>query len=107
MMRDSGRGRGIEECSRIVVGEVRLRDGGASAVKDNGLRNPISYVISEGRMIGDVCFSVRYCRECGRCTGVELPFFDAGQVPIVCEGDKFLGLITRIDLLNYLRRRMQ
>ena len=36
-----------------------------------------------------------------------LPIFDAGQVPIVCEGDKFLGLITRIDLLNYLRRRMQ
>ena len=35
-----------------------------------------------------------------------LPIFDAGQVPIVCEGDKFLGLITRIDLLNYLRRRM-
>jgi cystathionine beta-synthase len=36
-----------------------------------------------------------------------LPIFDAGQVPNVCEGDKFLGLITRIDLLNYLRRRMQ
>lgn len=31
--------------------------------------------------------------------------FDAGRVAIVKNGDQFLGLITRIDLLNYLRRR--
>ncbi|MEO8672527.1 MAG: CBS domain-containing protein, partial [Tahibacter sp.] len=36
-----------------------------------------------------------------------LPIFDRGQVAIVVDGDKFLGLITRIDLLNYLRRRVQ
>ena len=36
-----------------------------------------------------------------------LPVFDAGHVAIVMDGDKFLGLITRIDLLNYLRRRVQ
>jgi cystathionine beta-synthase len=36
-----------------------------------------------------------------------LPVFDAGHVAIVMEGEKFLGLITRIDLLNYLRRRVQ
>ncbi|MEF3082518.1 pyridoxal-phosphate dependent enzyme [Luteimonas sp. SMYT11W] len=36
-----------------------------------------------------------------------LPVFDRGQVAIVTEGDRFLGLITRIDLLNYLRRRVQ
>jgi cystathionine beta-synthase len=36
-----------------------------------------------------------------------LPVFDAGHVPIVVDNDKFLGLITRIDLLNYLRRRVQ
>jgi cystathionine beta-synthase len=35
-----------------------------------------------------------------------LPVFDAGHVAIVMDGDKFLGLITRIDLLNYLRRRV-
>ncbi|GAA0714604.1 pyridoxal-phosphate dependent enzyme [Dokdonella soli] len=34
-----------------------------------------------------------------------LPVFDAGHVAIVMDGAKFLGLITRIDLLNYLRRR--
>src|SRR3546814_604681 len=34
-----------------------------------------------------------------------LPVFDRGQVAIVTDGDHFLGLITRIDLLNFLRRR--
>jgi cystathionine beta-synthase len=36
-----------------------------------------------------------------------LPIFRADHVPLVLDGDKFLGLITRIDLLNYLRRRMK
>jgi len=36
-----------------------------------------------------------------------LPVFERGQVAIVMDGAKFLGLITRIDLLNYLRRRAQ
>ena len=36
-----------------------------------------------------------------------LPVFDRGHVAIVVDGDRFLGLITRIDLLNYLRRRVQ
>jgi len=35
-----------------------------------------------------------------------LPIFDRGHVAIVTEGERFLGLITRIDLLNYLRRRV-
>ena len=35
-----------------------------------------------------------------------LPVFDRGQVAIVMDGERFLGLITRIDLLNYLRRRV-
>jgi cystathionine beta-synthase len=36
-----------------------------------------------------------------------LPVFDRGQVAIVTDGEAFLGLITRIDLLNFLRRRVQ
>jgi cystathionine beta-synthase len=36
-----------------------------------------------------------------------LPLFDQGHVAIVMDGQHFLGLITRIDLLNYLRRRVQ
>jgi cystathionine beta-synthase len=34
-----------------------------------------------------------------------LPVFERGHVAIVMDGARFLGLITRIDLLNYLRRR--
>jgi cystathionine beta-synthase len=36
-----------------------------------------------------------------------LPIFARDHVAIVQEGDQFLGLITRIDLLNHLRRRMK
>jgi cystathionine beta-synthase len=36
-----------------------------------------------------------------------IPVFDRGHVAIVMGDEKFLGLITRIDLLNYLRRRVQ
>jgi len=36
-----------------------------------------------------------------------LPLFEKGHVAIVMDGAKFLGLITRIDLLNFLRRRVQ
>jgi cystathionine beta-synthase len=33
-----------------------------------------------------------------------LPLFERDEVAIVMEGREFLGLITRIDLINYLRR---
>jgi cystathionine beta-synthase len=33
-----------------------------------------------------------------------LPIFAAGLVPLVVDGDEFLGLVTRIDVLNHLRR---
>jgi len=33
-----------------------------------------------------------------------MPIFDRGHVAIVAEGETFHGLITRIDLINYLRR---
>jgi cystathionine beta-synthase len=35
-----------------------------------------------------------------------LGVFDRGRVAIVMDGDTFLGLITRTDLLSYLRRHM-
>ena len=34
-----------------------------------------------------------------------IQIFNAGHVAIVMDGDRFLGLITRYDLLTYLRRR--
>ena len=35
-----------------------------------------------------------------------LGVFDRGRVAIVMDGAKFLGLITRTDLLSYLRLHM-
>jgi cystathionine beta-synthase len=35
-----------------------------------------------------------------------LEVFERGRVAIVMDGSKFLGLITRSDLLSYLRRQM-
>jgi cystathionine beta-synthase len=36
-----------------------------------------------------------------------LPLFDRGLVPLVLDGDAFVGLVTRIDVLNHLRRVAQ
>jgi len=32
-----------------------------------------------------------------------LPIFENNEVVLVCDGDTFIGLITRIDLINYIR----
>jgi cystathionine beta-synthase len=36
-----------------------------------------------------------------------MDIFRRGMVAIVVDGEQFLGLITRIDVLNWLRRRTQ
>ncbi len=36
-----------------------------------------------------------------------IDILDAGMVPIVMDGERFVGLVTRIDLLNHLRRRIR
>jgi cystathionine beta-synthase len=33
--------------------------------------------------------------------------FRKGLVAIVCDGDRFVGLITRIDVTNHLRRQLR
>ena len=35
-----------------------------------------------------------------------MEIFKRGMVAIVVDGEEFLGFITRIDLLNWLRRRL-
>jgi len=60
-------------------------------------RDPVSTAMISKLQMLDVKSSIE----------VLLPVFDAGHVAIVMDGEKFLGLITRIDLLNYLRRRVQ
>ena len=51
-----------------------------------------------------MCRSRRSCRV--KSIEALLPVFERGHVAIVMDGEQFLGLITRIDLLNYLRRRV-
>jgi cystathionine beta-synthase len=34
-----------------------------------------------------------------------IPLLERGMVVIVCEGERFLGLLTRIDIINWLKRR--
>jgi len=58
-------------------------------------RDPVSTAMATKLQVLDVKSSIEEL----------LPVFDAGHVAIVVDGAKFLGLITRIDLLNYLRRR--
>lgn len=36
-----------------------------------------------------------------------LPVFDRNEVAIILDGEEFIGLVTRIDLINYLRRNSQ
>jgi cystathionine beta-synthase len=36
-----------------------------------------------------------------------LPIFSAGRVAIVADGREFYGLITRVDVLSFLRRRQR
>jgi len=36
-----------------------------------------------------------------------MPLFDQGLVPIVRESEHFSGLITRMDVLNHLRRKLR
>ena len=35
-----------------------------------------------------------------------MPIFRADRVAIVCDDDRFYGLITKIDVINYLRKQL-
>ena len=46
------------------------------------------------------------CVYAGAITNPLMPIFRADKVAIVVGDDRFLGLITKTDLINHLRRRM-
>ncbi|MEO7326053.1 MAG: CBS domain-containing protein, partial [Dokdonella sp.] len=62
---------------------------------ENKFRDPVSTAMATKLRVLDVKSPIESL----------MPVFDAGHVAIVMDGAKFVGLITRIDLLNYLRRR--
>ncbi|WP_437667708.1 pyridoxal-phosphate dependent enzyme [Sorangium sp. So ce1182] len=81
-----------------IVGIVDESDLLLAAVEDEArFREPVEKVMTTRLRTVDVRTSIPEL----------LPMFDAGLVPIVVDGDEFVGLITPIDLLNYLRRRMR
>jgi cystathionine beta-synthase len=61
----------------------------------NAFQRPVKTIMSQKLTTVDVKASVESL----------LPIFERGLVAIVLDGQRFLGLITRIDVLNYLRRK--
>jgi cystathionine beta-synthase len=81
-----------------VVGMIDESDLLLAAIDDETrLRQPVGDFMSTRLRTVDVRTPVRDL----------LPLLDKGFVPIVMDGEEFIGLITRIDLLNHLRRKLR
>jgi cystathionine beta-synthase len=81
-----------------VVGMIDESDLLLAAIDDETrLRQPVGDFMSTRLRTVDVRTPVREL----------LPLLDNGFVPIVMDGEEFIGLITRIDLLNHLRRKLR
>ena len=81
-----------------VVGMIDESDLLLAAIDDETrLRQPVRDFMSTRLRTVDVRTPVREL----------LPLLDKGFVPIVTDGEEFIGLITRIDLLNHLRRKLR
>ncbi|MFE8602653.1 pyridoxal-phosphate dependent enzyme [Archangium violaceum] len=81
-----------------VVGMIDESDLLLAAIDDETrLRLPVRDIMTTRLQTVDVRTPVREL----------LPLLDKGFVPIVVDGEEFVGLITRIDLLNHLRRKLR
>ncbi|MFY0571584.1 pyridoxal-phosphate dependent enzyme [Archangium lansingense] len=81
-----------------VVGMIDESDLLLAAIDDETrLRLPVRDIMTTRLQTVDVRTPVREL----------LPLLDKGFVPIVVDGEEFIGLITRIDLLNHLRRKLR
>ena len=81
-----------------VVGMIDESDLLLAAIDDETrLRLPVRDIMTTRLQTVDVRTPVREL----------LPLLDKGFVPIVMNGEEFIGLITRIDLLNHLRRKLR
>jgi cystathionine beta-synthase len=81
-----------------VVGMIDESDLLLAAIHDETrLRLPVRDVMSTRLQTVDVKMPIPEL----------LAYLDKGYVPIVMAGEEFIGLITRIDLLNHLRRKLR
>ncbi|MCY1082088.1 cystathionine beta-synthase [Archangium lansingense] len=81
-----------------IVGMIDESDLLLAAIDDETrLRLPVRDIMTTRLQTVDVRTPVREL----------LPLLDKGFVPIVVDGEEFIGLITRIDLLNHLRRKLR
>ncbi|HEY0095918.1 MAG TPA: cystathionine beta-synthase [Archangium sp.] len=81
-----------------VVGMIDESDLLLAAIDDETrLRLPVRDIMTTRLQTVDVRTPVREL----------LPLLDKGFVPIVVNGEEFVGLVTRIDLLNHLRRKLR
>jgi cystathionine beta-synthase len=80
-----------------VIGMIDESDLLLAAIDDETkLRGPVRDVMSTRLKTVDVRTPL----------GALISLLDDGYVPIVLDGDEFVGLVTRIDLINFLRRRL-
>jgi cystathionine beta-synthase len=81
-----------------VVGIVDESDLLAAAVEDEArLRSPVREVMATRLVTVAPSTPLREL----------VPLFAEGLAPLVFEGETFLGLVTRMDVLNHLRRRLR
>ena len=69
---------------------VRVQDGGGS------FADPVKSAMTDRLETFQPSASFHHLRS----------ILDRGEVAIILDGDHFVGLITRIDMLNYLRRKV-
>ncbi len=87
----------VLEPSGALVGLIDESDLLVAGVNDSAnLKRPVREVMSTRLRTVDVQTPI----------AALMPLFDQGFVPIVLEGSTFIGLITRMDLLTALRRRL-
>jgi cystathionine beta-synthase len=114
---------GPDEPLSVAYGRMRLHDVSQLPVLDDGSPPKLVGIVDESdlllaayrqrgeaaggfeRLVRDVMTS--HVQTVPRTAAIDdlLPIFDAGRVAVVSDDTGFHGLITRVDVLNYLRRR--
>lgn len=95
----------MNEVSQLPV----LEDGRLAGILDES--DLLLRVVGDEHRFGEPVRSAMTARvetvPCDAPISTLLETFDRGHVAMVTEGDRFLGIITRVDMLNHLRRKLR